>query len=181
MGIIDLKLDLNNQKVLGAILKAFLDIPKWLKTLVVLSSLSAVVYFGIAQGYLYNDQINELKKLQIELSETKQKIQFSVLSLEEYNKDYTDLIKEFILIKEMNDKLLEMHDEQVKLLLEYLKTVDGPSKDLTYLENSIYQNERYFKRMCNSYLKRSILYKDSEKIKKLQNQVGPNVKETNNN
>ena len=53
MGIIDFKVDFSNQKVLGAIVRCFLDIPRWLKILVVLSFVGAIVYFGFCQGYLY--------------------------------------------------------------------------------------------------------------------------------
>lgn len=160
MGIIDFKVDFSNQKVLGAIVRCFLDIPRWLKILVVLSFVGAIVYFGFGQGYLYNDQLNELKRLQVELVETKQKMDNSVLSLEIYNQDYEMLIREFILIKEMNDKLVEMHDEQINLFLEYLKHVNGSSRELSYLENILRQNKKYFRKICSAYFKRSLLFKD---------------------
>lgn len=158
MGIIDFKVDFSNQKVLGAIVRCFLDIPRWLKILVVLSFVGAIVYFGFCQGYLYNDQLNELKRLQVELAETKQKMDNSVLNLEIYNQDYEMFI--FILIKEMNDELVEMHDEQINLFLEYLKHVNGPSRELSYLENSLRQNKKYFRQICSAYFKRSLLFKD---------------------
>ena len=167
MGIIDFKVDFSNQKVLGAIVRCFLDIPRWLKILVVLSFVGAIVYFGLGQGYLYNDQLNELKRLQVELAETKQKMDNSVLSLKIYNQDYEMFIREFILIKEMNDELVEMHDEQVNLFLEYLKRVNGPSRELNYLENSLRQNEKYFRQICSAYFKRSLLFKDDNKIEYL--------------
>lgn len=167
MGIIDFKVDFSNQKVLGAIVRCFLDIPRWLKILVVLSFVGAIVYFGFGQGYLYNDQLNELKRLQVELAETKQKMDNSVLSLEIYNQDYEMFIREFILIKEMNDKLVEMHDEQINLFLEYLKHVNGPSRELSYLENILRQNEKYFKKICSAYFKRSLLFKDVNKTEYL--------------
>lgn len=160
MGIVDFKVDFSNQKVLGAIIRCFLDIPRWLRILVVLSFVGAIVYFGFGQEYLYNDQLNELKRLQVELAETKQKMDNSVLSLEIYNQDYEMLIKEFILIKEINDELVEMHDEQINLFLEYLKHVNGPSRELSYLENSLRQNEKYFRQICSAYFKRSLLFKD---------------------
>lgn len=167
MGIIDFKVDFSNQKVLGAIVRCFLDIPRWLKILVVLSFVGAIVYFGFCQGYLYNDQLNELKRLQVELAETKQKMDNSVLSLEIYNQDYEMFIREFILIKEMNDELVEMHDEQVNLFLEYLKHVNRPSRELSYLENSLRQNEKYFRQICSAYFKRSLLFKDVNKTEYL--------------
>ena len=167
MGIIDFKVDFSNQKVLGAIVRCFLDIPRWLKILVVLSFVGAIVYFGLGQGYLYNDQLNELKRLQVELAETKQKMDNSVFSLKIYNQDYEMFIREFILIKEMNDELVEMHDEQVNLFLEYLKHVNGPSRELNYLENSLRQNEKYFRQICSAYFKRSLLFKDDNKIEYL--------------
>lgn len=167
MGIIDFKVDFSNQKVLGAIVRCFLDIPRWLKILVVLSFVGAIVYFCFCQGYLYNDQLNELKRLQVELAETKQKMDNSVLSLEIYNQDYEMFIKEFILIKEMNDELVEMHDEQINLFLEYLKHVNGPSRELSYLENSLSQNEKYFRQICSAYFKRSLLFKDVNKTEYL--------------
>lgn len=167
MGIIDFKVDFSNQKVLGAIVRCFLDIPRWLKILVVLSFVGAIVYFGFCQEYLYNDQLNELKRLQVELAETKQKMDNSVLSLEIYNQDYEMFIKEFILIKELNDELVEMHDEQINLFLEYLKHVNGPSRELSYLENSLRQNEKYFRQICSAYFKRSLLFKDVNKTKYL--------------
>lgn len=167
MGIIDFKVDFSNQKVLGAIVRCFLDIPRWLKILVVLSFVGAIVYFGFGQGYLYNDQLNELKRLQVELVETKEKMDNSVLSLEIYNQDYEMFIREFILIKEMNDGLVEMHDEQVNLFLEYLKRVNGPSRELSYLENSLRQNEKYFRQICSAYFKRSLLFKDVNKTEYL--------------
>lgn len=167
MGIIDFKVDFSNQKVLGAIVRCFLDIPRWLKILVVLSFVSAIVYFGLSQGYLYNDQLNELKRLQVELAETKQKMDNSVLSLEIYNQDYEMVIREFILIKEMNDKLVEMHDEQINLFLEYLKHVNGPSRELSYLENSLRQNKKYFRQICSAYFKCSLLFKDDNKTEYL--------------
>lgn len=167
MGIIDFKVDFSNQKVLGAIVRCFLDIPRWLKILVVLSFVGAIVYFGFCQGYLYNDQLNELKRLQVELAETKQKMDNSVLSLEIYNQDYEMFIREFILIKEMNDELVEMHDEQINLFLEYLKYVNGPSRELSYLENSLRQNEKYFRQICSAYFKRSLLFKDVNKTEYL--------------
>lgn len=167
MGIIDFKVDFSNQKVLGAIVRCFLDIPRWLKILVVLSFVGAIVYFGLGQGYLYNDQLNELKRLQVELAETKQKMDNSVLSLKIYNQDYEMFIREFILIKEMNDELVEMHNEQVNLFLEYLKRVNGPSRELNYLENSLRQNEKYFRQICSAYFKRSLLFKDDNKIEYL--------------
>lgn len=160
MGIVDFKVDFSNQKVLGAIVRCFLDIPRWLKILVVLSFVGAIVYFGFGQEYLYNDQLNELKRLQVELAETKQKMDNSVLSLKIYNQDYEMFIKEFILIKEINDELVEMHDEQINLFLEYLKHVNGPSRELSYLENSLRQNEKYFRQICSAYFKRSLLFKD---------------------
>lgn len=167
MGIIDFKVDFSNQKVLGAIVRCFLDIPRWLKILVVLSFVGAIVYFGFCQGYLYNDQLNELKRLEVELAETKQKMDNSVLSLEIYNQDYEMFIREFILIKEMNDALVEMHDEQINLFLEYLKHVNGPFKELSYLENSLRQNEKYFRQICSAYFKRSLLFKDVNKTEYL--------------
>lgn len=167
MGIIDFKVDFSNQKVLGAIVRCFLDIPRWLKILVVLSFVGAIVYFGFGQGYLYNDQLNELKRLQVELVETKQKMDNSVLSLETYNQDYEMFIREFILIKEMNDKFVEMHDEQINLFLEYLKHVNGPSRELSYLENILRQNEKYFRQICYAYFKRSLLFKDVNKTEYL--------------
>lgn len=167
MGIIDFKVDFSNQKVLGAIVRCFLDIPRWLKILVVLSFVGAIVYFGFCQGYLYNDQLNELKRLQVELAETKQKMDNSDLSLEIYNQDYEMFIREFILIKEMNDELVEMHDEQINLFLEYLKYVNGPSRELSYLENSLRQNEKYFRQICSAYFKRSLLFKDVNKTEYL--------------
>lgn len=167
MGIIDFKVDFSNQKVLGAIVRCFLDIPRWLKILVVLSFVGAIVYFGFGQGYLYNDQLNELKRLQVELVETKQKMDNSVLSLEIYNQDYEMFIREFILIKEMNDELVEMHDEQINLFLEYLKHVDGPSRELSYLENILRQNKKYFRQICSAYFKRSLLFKDVNKTEYL--------------
>ena len=167
MGIIDFKLDFSNQKVLGAIVRCFLDIPRWLKILVVLSFVGAIVYFGFCQGYLYNDQLNELKRLQVELAETKQKMDNSVLNLEIYNQDYEMFIREFILIKEMNDELVEMHDEQINLFLEYLKHVNGPSRELSYLENSLRQNKKYFRQICSAYFKRSLLFKDVNKTEYL--------------
>lgn len=167
MGIIDFKVDFSNQKVLGAIVRCFLDIPRWLKILVVLSFVGAIVYFGFGQGYLYNDQLNELKRIQVELAETKQKMDNSVLSLEIYNQDYEMFIREFILIKEMNDELVEMHDEQINLFSEYLKHVNGPSRELSYLENSLRQNEKYFRQICSAYFKRSLLFKDVNKTEYL--------------
>lgn len=167
MGIIDFKVDFSNQKVLGAIVRCFLDIPRWLKILVVLSFVGAIVYFGFCQGYLYNDQLNELKRLQVELAETKQKMDNSVLNLEIYNQDYEMFIREFILIKEMNDELVEMHDEQINLFLEYLKYVNGPSRELSYLENSLRQNKKYFRQICSAYFKRSLLFKDVNKTEYL--------------
>lgn len=167
MGIIDFKVDFSNQKVLGAIVRCFLDIPRWLKILVVLSFVGAIVYFGFCQGYLYNDQLNELKRLQVELAETKQKMDNSVLSLEIYNQDYEMFIREFILIKEMNDELVEMHDEQINLFLEYLKHVNGPSRELSYFLNSLRQNEKYFRQICSAYFKRSLLFKDVNKTEYL--------------
>lgn len=167
MGIIDFKVDFSNQKVLGAIVRCFLDIPRWLKILVVLSFVGAIVYFGLGQGYLYNDQLNELKRLQVELAETKQKMDNSVLSLKIYDQDYEMFIREFILIKEMNDELVEMHDEQVNLFLEYLKHVNGPSRELNYLENSLRLNEKYFRQICSAYFKCSLLFKDDNKIEYL--------------
>lgn len=167
MGIIDFKVDFSNQKVLGAIVRCFLDIPRWLKILVVLSFVGAIVYFGFGQGYLYNDQLNELKRLQVELVETKQKMDNLVLSFEIYNQDYEMFIREFILIKEMNDKLVEMHDEQINLFLEYLKQVNGPSRELSYLENILRQNEKYFRQICSAYFKRSLLFKDVNKTEYL--------------
>ena len=167
MGIIDFKVDFSNQKVLGAIVRCFLDIPRWLKILVVLSFVGAIVYFGFGQGYLYNDQLNELKRLQVELVETKQKMDNSVLSLEIYNQDYEMFIREFILIKEMNDGLVEMHDEQINLFLEYLKHVNGPSRELSYLENSLRHNKKYFRQICSAYFKRSFLFKDVNKTEYL--------------
>lgn len=167
MGIIDFKVDFSNQKVLGAIVRCFLDIPRWLKILVVLSFVGAIVYFGFCQEYLYNDQLNELKRLQVELAETKQKMDNSVLSLEIYNQDYEMFIREFILIKEMNDELVEMHDEQINLFLEYFKHVNGPSRELRYLENSLRQNEKYFRQICSAYFKRSLLFKDVNKTEYL--------------
>jgi hypothetical protein len=167
MGIIDFKVDFSNQKVLGAIVRCFLDIPRWLKILVVLSFVGAIVYFGFCQGYLYNDQLNELKRLQVELAETKQKMDNSVLNLEIYNQDYEMFIREFILIKEMNDELVEMHDEQINLFLEYLKHVNGPSRELSYLENSLRQNKKYFRQICSAYFKRSLLFKDVNKTEYL--------------
>lgn len=178
MGIIDFKVDFSNQKVLGAIVRCFLDIPRWLKILVVLSFVGAIVYFGFCQEYLYNDQLNELKRLQVELAETKQKIDNSVLSLEIYNQDYEMFIREFILIKEMNDELVEMHDEQINLFLEYLKHVNRPSRELIYLENSLRQNEKYFRQICSAYFKRSLLFKDVNKneylVKSLKEDVVKN-------
>lgn len=178
MGIIDFKVDFSNQKVLGAIVRCFLDIPRWLKILVVLSFVCAIVYFGFGQGYLYNDQLNELKRLQVELVETKQKMDNSVLSLEIYNQDYEMFIREFILIKEMNDKLVEMHDEQLNLFLEYLKHVNGPSRELSYLENILRQNEKYFRQICSAYFKSSLLFKDANKteylVKSLKEDVEKN-------
>lgn len=178
MGIIDFKVDFSNQKVLGAIVRCFLDIPRWLKILVVLSFVGAIVYFGFGQGYLYNDQLNELKRLQVELAETKQKMDNSVLSLEIYNQDYEMFIREFILIKEMNDELVEMHDEQINLFLEYLKHVDRPSRELSYLENILRQNEKYFRQICSAYFKRSLLFKDVNKteylVKSLKEDVEKN-------
>lgn len=167
MGIIDFKVDFSNQKVLGAIVRCFLDIPRWLKILVVLSFVGAIVYFGFCQGYLYNDQLNELKRLQVELAETKQKMDNSVLNLEIYNQDYEMFIRELILIKEMNDELVEMHDEQINLFLEYLKHVNGPSRELSYLENSLRQNKKYFRQICSAYFKRSLLFKDVNKTEYL--------------
>lgn len=167
MGIVDFKVDFSNQKVLGAIVRCFLDIPRWLKILVVLSFVGAIVYFGFCQGYLYNDQLNELKRLQVELAETKQKMDNSVLNLEIYNQDYEMFIREFILIKEMNDELVEMHDELINLFLEYLKYVNGPSRELSYLENSLRQNEKYFRQICSAYFKRSLLFKDVNKTEYL--------------
>lgn len=167
MGIIDFKVDFSNQKVLGAIVRCFLDIPRWLKILVVLSFVGAIVYFGFCQGYLYNDQLNELKRLQVELAETKQKMDNSVLNLEIYNQDYEMFIREFILIKEMNDELVDMHDEQINLFLEYLKHVNGPSRELSYLENSLRQNKKYFRQICSAYFKRSLLFKDVNKTEYL--------------
>ena len=167
MGIIDFKVDFSNQKVLGAIVRCFLDIPRWLKILVVLSFVGAIVYFGFGQGYLYKDQLNELKRLQVELAETKQKMDNSVLSLEIYNQDYEMFIREFILIKEMNDELVEMHNEQINLFLEYLKHVNGPSRELSYLENILRQNEKYFRQICSAYFKRSLLFKDVNKTEYL--------------
>lgn len=167
MGIIDFKVDFSNQKVLGAIVRCFLDIPRWLKILVVLSFVGAIVYFGFGQGYLYNDQLNELKRLQVELAETKQKMDNSVLSLKIYNQDYEMLIREFILIKEMNDELVEMHDEQINLFLEYLKHVNGPSRELSYLENSLRQNKKYFRQICSAYFKQSLIFKDVNKTEYL--------------
>lgn len=178
MGIIDFKVDFSNQKVLGAIVRCFLDIPRWLKILVVLSFVSAIVYFGLGQGYLYNNQLNELKRLQVELAETKQKMDNSVLSLEIYNQDYEMFIREFILIKEMNDELVEMHDEQINLFLEYLKHVNGPSRELNYLENSLRQNEKYFRQICSAYFKCSFLFKDGNKteylVKTLKEDIAKN-------
>ena len=178
MGIIDFKVDFSNQKVLGAIVRCFLDIPRWLKILVVLSFVGAIVYFGFGQGYLYNDQLNELKRLQVELVKTKEKMDNSVLSLETYNQDYEMFIREFILIKEMNDELVEMHDAQVNLFLEYLKHVNGPSRELSYLENSLRQNKKYFRQICSAYFKRSLLFKDVNKteylIKSLKEDVVKN-------
>lgn len=167
MGIIDFKVDFSNQKVLGAIVRCFLDIPRWLKILVVLSFVGAIVYFGFCQEYLYNDQLNELKRLQVELAETKQKMDNSVLNLKIYNQDYEMFIREFILIKEMNDELVEMHDEQINLFLEYLKHVNGPSRELSYLENSLRQNKKYFRQICSAYFKRSLLFKDVNKTEYL--------------
>lgn len=167
MGIIDFKVDFSNQKVLGAIVRCFLDIPRWLKILVVLSFVGAIVYFGFGQGYLYNDQLNELKRLQVELAETKQKMDNSVLSLEIYNQDYEMFIREFILIKEMNDELVEMHNEQINLFLEYLKRVNGPSRELSYLENNLRQDEKYFRQICSVYFKGSLLFKDVNKTEYL--------------
>lgn len=167
MGIIDFKVDFSNQKVLGAIVRCFLDIPRWLKILVVLSFVGAIVYFGFCQGYLYNDQLNELKRLQVELAETKQKMDNSVLNLKIYNQDYEMFIREFILIKEMNDELVEMHDELINLFLEYLKHVNGPSRELSYLENSLRQNKKYFRQICSAYFKRSLLFKDVNKTEYL--------------
>lgn len=167
MGIIDFKVDFSNQKVLGAIVRCFLDIPRWLKILVVLSFVGAIVYFGFCQGYLYNDQLNELKRLQVELAETKQKMDNSVLNLEIYNQDYEMFIREFILIKEMNDELVEMHDEQINLFLEYLKHVNGPSRELSYLENSLRQNKKYFRQICSAYFKCFLLFKDVNKTEYL--------------
>lgn len=167
MGIIDFKVDFSNQKVLEAIVRCFLDIPRWLKILVVLSFVGAIVYFGFCQGYLYNDQLNELKRLQVELAETKQKMDNSVLNLEIYNQDYEMFIREFILIKEMNDELVDMHDEQINLFLEYLKHVNGPSRELSYLENSLRQNKKYFRQICSAYFKRSLLFKDVNKTEYL--------------
>ena len=167
MGIIDFKVDFSNQKVLGAIVRCFLDIPRWLKILVVLSFVGAIVYFGFCQEYLYNDHLNELKRLQVELAETKQKMDNSVLNLEIYNQDYEMFIREFILIKEMNDELVEMHDEQINLFLEYLKHVNGPSRELSYLENSLRQNKKYFRQICSAYFKCSLLFKDVNKTEYL--------------
>lgn len=178
MGIIDFKVDFSNQKVLGAIVRCFLDIPRWLKILVVLSFVGAIVYFGFGQGYLYNDQLNELKRLQVELVETKQKMDNSVLSLKIYNQDYEMFIREFILIKEMNDEIVEMYDEQINLFLEYFKQVNGPSRELSYLENSLRQNEKYFRQICSAYFKRSLLFKDVNKteylVKSLKEDVEKN-------
>lgn len=178
MGIIDFKVDFSNQEVLGAIVRCFLDIPRWLKILVVLSFVGAIVYFGFGQGYLYNDQLNELKRLQVELAETKQKMDNSVLSLEIYNQDYEVFIREFILIKEMNDELVEMHDEQINLFLEYLKHVNGPSRELSYLENILRQNKKYFRQICSAYFKRFLLFKDANKteylVKSLKEDVEKN-------
>lgn len=178
MGIIDFKVDFSNQKVLGAIVRCFLDIPRWLKILVVLSFVGAIVYFGFGQGYLYNDQLNELKRLQVELAETKQKMDNSVLSLEIYNQDYEMFIREFILIKEMNDELVEMHNEQINLFFEYFKHVNGPSRELSYLENILRQNEKYFRQICSAYFKRSLLFKDVNKteylVKSLKEDVEKN-------
>lgn len=167
MSLIDFNVDFN-LKALGSIIKSCFDIPKWLKTIVVLTFIAAIVYFGVGQGYLYNDQMKELSLVQQELIDTRDRIQHSVLNIDEYNKDFTLIIKEFILVKEMNDHLLNMHDEQLSLILEFLKLQYPSSRDLYYLDKQLARNREFFRRNCIANLKRSLFHvnQKAKEIKK---------------
>lgn len=162
MGLIDFKIDADHN-VIGAIFKTILDIPKWLKSSLVIAIVSAVLYFGCLQGYLYDEQIKEVEILKKELFETKEKINHSVLNIDEYNKDYLEIVRELSFVKNMFDLIISSHNEHIELIFDYIEKTQGETRDFIILKNSIHRHESQIKEVYDSYLKYSILNKEEYK------------------
>ena len=162
MGLIDFKIDADHN-VIGAIFKTILDIPKWLKSTLVIAIVSAVLYFGCLQGYLYDEQIKEVEILKKELFDTREKINHSVLNIDEYNKDYLEIVRELSFVKNMFDLIISSHNEHIELIFDYIEKTQGESRDFIILKNSIHRHEDQIKEVYDSYLKYSILNKEEYK------------------
>ena len=162
MGLIDFKIDADHN-VIGAIFKTILDIPKWLKSSLVIAIVSAVLYFGCLQGYLYDEQIKEVEIIKKELFDTRERINHSVLNIDEYNKDYLEIVRELSFIKNMFDLIISSHNEHIELIFDYIEKTQGETRDFTILKNSIHRHEGQIKEVYDSYLKYSILNKEEYK------------------
>ncbi len=162
MGLIDFKIDADHN-VIGAIFKTILDIPKWLKSTLVIAIVSAVLYFGCLQGYLYDEQIKEVEMLKKELFDTREKINHSVLNIDEYNKDYLEIVRELSLVKNMFDLIISSHNEHIELLFDYIEKTQGETRDFIILKNSIHRHREQTQGVYDSYLKYSILNKEEYK------------------
>lgn len=159
MGLIDFKIDADHN-VIGAIFKAILDIPKWLKSSLVIAIVSAVLYFGCLQGYLYDEQIKEVEMLKKELFDTRERINHSVLNIDEYNKDYLEIVRELSFIKSMFDLTIGGHNESIEILFDYIEKTHGNTRDLEIMRNSVHRNEQQIQSIYDSYLKHSILNRE---------------------
>ena len=162
MGLIDFKIDADHN-VIGAIFKAILDIPRWLKSSLVIAIVSAVLYFGCLQGYLYDEQIKEVEMLKKELFDTREKIDHSVLNIDEYNKDYLEIVRELSFIKSMFDLTIGGHNESIEILFDYIEKTHGNTRDLEIIRNSIHRHEQQIQSIYDSYLKHSILNREEYK------------------
>lgn len=162
MGLIDFKIDADHN-VIGAIFKTILDIPKWLKSSLVIAIVSAVLYFGCLQGYLYDEQIKEVEIIKKELFDTRERINHSVLNIDEYNKDYLEIVRELSFIKNMFDLIISSHNEHIELIFDYIEKTQGETRDFIILKNSIHRHEDQIQEVYGSYLKYSILNKEEYK------------------
>ena len=162
MGLIDFKIDADHN-VIGAIFKTILDIPRWLKSTLVIAIVSAVLYFGCLQGYLYDEQIKEVEMLKKELFDTREKINHSVLNIDEYNQDYLEIVRELSFVKNMFDLIISSHNEHIELIFDYIEKTQGESRDFVILKNSIHRHQDQIKEVYGSYLKYSLLNKEEHK------------------
>lgn len=159
MSIVNLNFNIKDQKALGDFLRACLAIPNWLKVVLLASFLAAAFYFCGFQKLFYGPQVKEIETLKQEVIKTKNKMNYQVISTEKYTSDYRNILYEFYLIRQENEKLIEMHDNDIEIIVNYLRAASRNSRDLYYLERDLKEESEYFKKIKCIYHESSKLFK----------------------